>query len=79
VTCRVTEYQRQQWRLQEEQRAAEQREKQRIASLQNQWAQVTTARANAVLAGYQQRAYIESVQRLFALDAHLGCIGRTSQ
>jgi hypothetical protein len=69
MPCRVTEFQKQQWRLQEERRAAEQREQQRVANLQNQWAQVGAARANAVLAGYQQRAHSESVQRLLALNA----------
>jgi propanediol dehydratase large subunit len=43
------------------------REQQRVASLQNQWAQVTAARANAALAGFQQKEYSQSVQKLVTL------------
>jgi hypothetical protein len=72
TVIRQQERERREWRAAELERnrlAAEQaaREQQRIASLQNQWAQITSARANAVLAGYQQRAYGESVQRLFSI------------
>jgi hypothetical protein len=69
MPCRVTEFQKQQWRLQEERRAAEQREQQRQADLKNQWAQITTARAEAVLAGFQRANYGAKAQTLFALDA----------
>jgi hypothetical protein len=73
MSCRITEYQRQQWRLQEQQRQEQAaREQQRVAQTKNAWAQVTTARANATLAGYQQRAYGDSVQRLFALSGMYG-------
>ena len=68
MACRITPYQKEQWRLR---KLAEQleRDRQRADSSKNAWAQVSTARANAVLAGYQQRAHSESVQRLFELDA----------
>jgi hypothetical protein len=45
-------------RLQREQAA---REQQRVDQTKNAWAQVTAARANAVLAGYQHATYNASV------------------
>ncbi len=54
-------------RLERERLAAEQREQQRIAQLKNQWASICTARAHAVLTGYQFANYQAKAQRLIRL------------
>jgi hypothetical protein len=53
-------------RLAAEQAAREQR---RIDQTKNAWAEITAARANAVLAGYQHATYHAKAQKLIALDA----------
>jgi hypothetical protein len=65
MSCRVTPYQRQQWRLQEQQRQEQAaREQRRVADLQNQWAQVSTARPHDLLAAYQRANYYAKLPTL---------------
>jgi len=56
-------------RLERERRAAEQaaREQRRIDQTKNAWAEITEARANAVLAGYQHATYHMKAQTVFNL------------
>lgn len=68
MPCRITPYQKEQWRLR---KLAEQleRDSRRVDVGKNAWSQISEQRANAVLAGHQQRAYSQSVERLFEIDA----------
>ncbi len=54
-------------RLEGERLAAERREQQRIANLKNQWASITAACANSVLAAYHLASYQAKARRLIDL------------
>lgn len=68
MPCRITPYQKEQWRLRQKQLEEQQREKQRVAQLRNQWAQFTAARQYDLLAAHQRATYHEKAQKLIELD-----------
>ena len=65
MPCRITPYQREQWRLEQLER-----DQQRVDKQKNNWAQVSVGNQHAadLLAAHQRAVYFHKAEKLIALN-----------